>query len=374
MNVCFLTSGHDPFDDRIFYHMAKSLARRKHHIEIISSTASRNEVIDDIKLNCFDGSALHGIQKARQFIKRLNEFSPEAIICSEPLPLYAAHKYSTGQILKVRTIYDITEWYPSKKNICHYNLLIRWFFFIKLLAFNILVSRYADFFIFGEWYKSRPYRLLFPRKPFLFVSYYPNLEYINGTIPGLDTDKLRLSYSGKVSADKGYDNFIKVISQLSDLHENLKIEVKIIGWQDDCEKDSSSLKLPEKKNLSVTCYDRQPFIKYLELIRDTDIFIDLRKTDFENRHCLPIKLFYFAAYERPVICSDLKSIRKETDISNFGFLVNPVCTNKIVSLISSYIENRDLYLSHCHSARKSIEERYNWNSVESEFVRFITKA
>ena len=34
MNVSFLTSGHDPFDDRIYYNMAKSLAERGQPVSI----------------------------------------------------------------------------------------------------------------------------------------------------------------------------------------------------------------------------------------------------------------------------------------------------------------------------------------------------
>ena len=373
MNICFLTSGHDPFDDRIFYHMARSLAHKKYHIGIISSTTFKNEVIDDINLNCFDAEGLSKKEKVRQFTERLTEFRPEVIICSEPLPLYAAHSYSKGQNLKARTIYDITEWYPSKKNLCHYNPLIRWFFFIKLLAFNIWVSGVADSFIFGEWYKSRPYRFLFPFKPFTFISYYPDLIFTNYTNPEIRDNKIKLSYSGKISNDKGFGNFIKVIDLLSDRRKNMKIEVKIIGWHDEyCEKNAIDFNLPDKQNVSFTFYDRQPFIEYPDLIKDTDIFIDLRDNDLENNHCLPIKLFYYAAMTRPVIFSDLKSIRKEIDINEFVLLVNPADTNEIVKIILMYIDNSDLYIKHSLAARRKVEQKYNWNLLESQFIDFVT--
>jgi glycosyltransferase involved in cell wall biosynthesis len=372
MKICFLTSAHDPLDDRIFYHMAASLNASGHNIEIVSSKSDLTKTVDGIKLNCFNGDNLPKKDKTEQFTQRLSGSCPEVIICSEPLPIYAAYKFSKRQKDKIRIIYDITEWYPSRKNLCHYYKLVKWYHFIRLLSFNLWVSRFVDSFIFGEWFKSRPYRLLFPGKPFIFTSYYPNLSFIRNTRPEIQNNKLRLSYSGKLNHDKGYDNFIKVIDMLSDLKKETEIEVKIIGWQDSiCEKNKNILAFPKKKNVVATFFYRQPFIEYLDLIKDTDIFIDLRSNNFENTHCLPIKLFYYAALERPVIISDLKAIQKEIDINSFGFLVNPSKIEESVKLIMYYIDNPEIYKKHCNMARKIIEDKFNWNILIADFVKFI---
>jgi Txe/YoeB family toxin of Txe-Axe toxin-antitoxin module len=171
MNISFLTSGHEPFDDRIYYHMARSLCDHNHNILIISSKRDLIEISDNINLNCFAGDNLIKRDKINQFTDRLSVFKPDAIICSEPLTVLAAKRYSKRVSKKIRIIYDITEWYPSKKNLKIYKYSTRWFFFIKLLLFNLWTASLADSFIFGEWYKSRPYRLLLPGKPFVFTSY-----------------------------------------------------------------------------------------------------------------------------------------------------------------------------------------------------------
>ena len=78
---------------------------------------------------------------------------------------------------------------------------------------------------------------------------------------------------------------------------------------------------------------------YLELIKDTDIFMDLRSIDFENSHCLPIKLYYYIALERPIIFSNLKAISKSINIQKFGKLVDPTDSNKIAKIILIYVKN-----------------------------------
>ena len=102
MNISFLTTGHYPFDDRIFYHMASSLSQQNHVVEIISSKINLIEDSAGIKLNCFAGDDFSKRDKIKLFYKRLADFSPEVIICSEPLTILAAKKYSKKQPGKIR--------------------------------------------------------------------------------------------------------------------------------------------------------------------------------------------------------------------------------------------------------------------------------
>jgi glycosyltransferase involved in cell wall biosynthesis len=374
MNISLLTSGHEPFDDRIFYHMARSLSDHDQIVEIVSSKCYLSEFIDGIKLNCFEGDNLSKRDKVKHFTDRLSAFKPDLIICSEPLTIMAAKRYSKKQNRKIRIIYDITEWYPSKKNLASYKRPLRWLIFIKLLLFNFWEARFADSFIFGEWFKSRPYRFLFPRKPFIFVHYYPNLKYISYCSPEFGAGKLRLSYSGKISLEKGYGNFFKILNKLAVIKKDLKIEVNIIGWYEsrqdkqECEKLMNS----DIPNISIKIFEKQDFTGFIKIISKTDIFLDLRSDDFENQHCLPIKLFYYAAAGRPVIITDLKAIREEVEIEKFGFLVKPDDYDSIIKIISEYLNDENLYYQHCTNARSLAENIYNWQIIEPEFINFIS--
>lgn len=109
------------------------------------------------------------------------------------------------------------------------------------------------------------------------------------------------------------------------------------------------------------------------MIADTDIFLDLRSADFENRHSLPIKLFYYAALGRPVIFSDLKAIKKEVKVDTFGFLVHPGSKEQIGKLILLYLNNHDLYYEHCLNARNLVETKYNWKKIEPALLEFINE-
>jgi len=342
-------------------------------VQIISGKINLNSYDSGISLNCFEGFSVPKREKIKKFIERIRQFNPDVIICSEPLPVLAAGLFKRRAEKQIRIIYDITEWYPSKKNLINKKGIPKYLTFLKLLLLNLLTSFITDAFIFGEYYKSRPYRFLFPLKPFIYSTYYPGLNYIEYRTPRLLPGKLRLSYSGKISREKGFINFINVINRLSSICKSLKINVKITGWfESDEDKKECEIFLQNKNtNINFTIEDKQKFIEYVNHLYETDIFIDLREDDHENQYCLPIRLFCYVASGRPVIFSDLKAIRKEVKTEKFGFLVKPRQTEVIVRLIMRYLENDALYYNHCHDARILAETEYNWENIRSEFVKFI---
>lgn len=373
MKISFLTSGHFPFDDRIFYHLGKTLAEAGHNVRITSSKANLKSIVENITMDCFAGDDLKKKEKIIRFCDMLYGFRPELIICSEPLALIAAKSYKKKHATKSRILYDITEWYPSKKNLIPFHPLLRFGIFIKLLIFNIYAARYTDAFIFGEWYKSRPYRFLFPEKPYKFITYYPDLRYLRYNNATLTDGRLKLSFAGKINLEKGFGNFIRVVKELILMDKNLSVEIKIIGWyeneneKNECEKLIQSV----NRNVTFTFSERLPFITFWESLRDTDIFIDLRSDSLENKFSLPIRLFYFAALGKPFIFTDLRAIRNEADTSNFGFLVKPDNAAEIAKIILNYIKDPQLYNIHCTNARRAAEELYNWQIIKPGFLKFI---
>lgn len=375
MKISLLTSGHDHNDDRIFYHQAKTLDRAGYEVEIITSRTDLSESIDGINIHCFKSDGLSKHAKISEFLQRLIKSQPDLLICSEPLPVLAALKYRKSSKKKVRVFYDITEWYPSKRNLAPFRYPYKIGVFIKLFLFNLYISARVDGFIFGEWYKSRLYRFLFPFKSYIFSTYYPELDYIKFKESDFDGRILKLCHSGKMSRDNGYINFVIAVNILTKRLPKLLVDVKIIGWYETPEdkEECEQYTFNTSDSLSVTFYPRQSYESYLSLIEQTHLFMDLRSRDFENQHSLPIKLFYYLSLGRPVIYSDLKSIRKEVEIDQFGKLVNPEDGEQIAKIIEVYCKDLVLYNKHCTNARKYSVEKYNWRKIESMFLDFINK-
>jgi glycosyltransferase involved in cell wall biosynthesis len=340
---------------------------------IISSKVENIEKDGNISFNCFNGENLSKRDKIAAFRERLETFNPDISICSEPLPIIAAKQYRKRAGKEIKIIYDITEWYPSARFLKEYHPMVRWFGFLKLMFLNIYACLSVNAFIFGDWYKARPYRFMLPFAPRIFIPYYPDLKYIDHKDSLFSTKTLRLSYSGEISLEKGFGSFMKVTNGLSARYSDLAIEVKMVAWygSDTDKKECESFMDHDRRNISISFPGKQELTDFTSSINDTDIFLDLRKVTFENNYSLPIKLFYYAAMGRPVIISDLKAVRRDVEITGFGFLVNPDDTEGIMKIISGYFNNPGLYREHCMNARRLAKGKYNWGKITPEFLSFI---
>ncbi len=209
--------------------MAMTLTECNHNVLIVSSNTELKKKDGNISINCFKGESLSKSDKITVFKMHLETFDPDITICSESLPVIAARQYRKQAGKKTKILYDITEWYPSPRFLKEFPPMMRWFGFMKLMALNIYACFSVNVFIFGEWYKSKPYRFMFPFTPHIFIPYYPDLKYIDHKDPSFSGKKLRLSYSGEISIEKGFGNFMKVVYALSDLYPDLDIEVRMVS-------------------------------------------------------------------------------------------------------------------------------------------------
>jgi glycosyltransferase involved in cell wall biosynthesis len=368
MKIAFLTTGHSAYDDRIYYHLATTLAEAGHNILIVSSGDDSESDQGGITVKSFRGKEFSNTAKIAHFIDSLIPFAPDKTICSEPLAVIAAVRYGRKYNSSLKTFYDITEWYPSPRFLGRYNIFAKWIGFIMLFAANITASLICDAFIFGEKLKSRPYRFLFPYKPFCFITYYPDLRYFQEYKHSLSPEKIRLSFSG--DTDKGFGNFLEVVYRIAEKYYERSLEVKVLGK---CDQEVKVRILSGKRpeNIFIEFTEAVGYREYIDLIKGTDIFLELRKRNFENNNSLPIKLFIYAALGRPVIITDLRSLREYPEIKSFGHITDPEDYERIVSLVSKYLNDSALYNEDCNKARQLAEEKFNWNILSPRFLSFI---
>jgi glycosyltransferase involved in cell wall biosynthesis len=369
--VILLNTAHYSLDDRVFYHQARCLKNNAYQVQIISTKENFSETFDEITINSYDDSNFTHTEKLNKIVVQLNLFCPDIIICDSPLAVIASSKYK--QKHKVTIIYDITEWYPSKKNFSKEVGISKLIRFLTLSGVFLLAVLKSDGFIFGEFYKSILCKRLFFWKPALKLSYYTDRSYIQHYPLEKKNGEFKLFYSGPINKDKGIDSVIKVVQRCATIHPEIQFKLKIVGYfptPEDTVYFNACTKNIEK-NIHIEIQDALPFPEFCKTIGNTDLFLDLRIVDLENTHCLPIKLFYYLACGRPVIYSNLKSIRREIKPFNFGHLCDPTDIKTIATHISDYILNPNIYLQHAKNALNSSKAKYNWALIENDFISFI---
>lgn len=365
MKVAFVQKTHKPLDDRVYYHQKPALEKAGCEVVILSA-ATDNCNLDNAF--CFDSTDMRKQAVINKMSDILKTLSPDVMICDCPIAVIAAHKYKKIN-KKSRIVYDVTEFYPSKKNLYKLNFIKRLVKSLVLKTLDFYAAVVSDGLIFGEYYKSLKYKVL-RKKPFVFLPYYPDNKYFLPSKYKDDFEKWTFSYNGNLTVEKGFPVVLEVTKAIVEKYPEKQFVLNVICGNYSDDKFRKMEQFP--KNLDIIFSDYQPFETFCHSISDYDIFFDLRTNDKENTRCLPIKLFYYIAVGRPAVFTDLKAIRKEVaDFENFGFLSNPEDINNIVAQVSRYISDNELYKRHCKNAL-NMSAVYSWNSIEQRFIDFIT--
>lgn len=370
--ICLITSGHPPFDERIFWKFSKSLQNEGFDVFIICSTQNIDTSVGQINLFGFDGISFPKKQKIEKFSSLLIKLNPDLIICSEMLPVFAALRFKEINS-KAKIIIDITEWYPE--NVAFkFDGIHRWIKYFQLLFPYIYILQKVDHIIIGEKSKKQRYDIIAPFKSKTIISYYPIIKYFNFTKPDLSKEEIILGYSGVITNERGIFNILRIADKLSKKYLNKKFRLLVFGkftYQEE-EKEFHYL-LKKYESIKVEFADWTDYDNMSDVIERMDICFDLRVRNFIYRNSLPIKIFEYMACGKPFIYSDINPIRDEINIDEHGLLVNPENDAEVIEAIENYLNNPNLAIKHSENSRKLIEEKKNWENESKKLIDLVNK-
>lgn len=300
MKILFLQTAHPANDDRI-WHQMKTLRAAGH---------------DCAYAQCMEAGAAYDVA-----------------ICDTPKAILR----SVGHGMTI--VYDVTEWYPSKKNLRQFSKWLRPFVASVMWVANMLAGCLTDAFIFGEEDKARPFRRLFPWKKYIYLPYYPSLELFPKA--GVEQRGMQALYAGPLTEEKGYFRAVAAAQQAG-------VPLTVVG--------------PE---------NYMPLQDFCSYIGAYEIGLDLRDRDAENRKCLPIKLFYYMAAGVVPVYSDLDAIRHQVpEWQEVCFLVRN--QQQAVTCLEQLRGNADVAYLMRKRARQLFEEKYNWEVVAPRLLQLLS--
>ena len=369
--ICILTSGHPPFDERIFWKFGITLVEKKFDVLIVSSTENLNTEKLGITFNCFEGKNISSKQKIDRFYDLIGNYKPDTVVCCEPMTIIPAFRYKKYCNKHLKIILDVTEFYPHQNTLRLYSGLKRILKHLQLSLFNIYASNLTDGITAGERGKMKLYKLIAPRSKKSIISYFAPKRYFNFKEIQLENE-IVFCFLGEQSEDRGFPEFLEVILLLVN---SINVSVKIIFIGSNHDNQVSSNNTPNTfagtEKISVV---RLPRIDYNELgqvLSESHFLMDLRaKTNIFDRS-LPIRIFDYLACGRPVLFSNLRALLEFDDLTPFVHLVDPSDTNQAVRIIIDYFNHPDLFEQHCKAARTAFEEKYNWEKIEPDLIEVI---
>ena len=304
MKVLFLQLAHLETDDRIVHQM------------------------DTLRRHGFACSYAH---------ERAKDDAADIIICDTPKAVLRNIGFG-GSV-----IYDVTEWYPSKKNLRLFTPLLRPLAAVAMGGLSLLAGIRTRGFIFGEKEKSIPFRCLFPWKKYVYLPYYPSQKLFADVVEQREQNSpLRVLYAGPLTEEKGYFRAVKAA-------ELAGVELTVIG--------------PEQY---------MPLTDFCRYIKSFDVALDLRDRDAENRRCLPIKLFYYWAAGVVPIYSDLDAIRRHVPNADEAMLLVKN-EQEAVSALRQLKEQPALLQKYRSAGLRLHRNAYYWEAVEERLISIISQ-
>lgn len=319
MRVLFVQTAHPLHDDRVWYHQRRTLLNSGDEVEVFST--------------CGETSLLRKICSVRRVVKT---YRADVILADTPFAVLLSGRRS-------KLVWDITEYYPSKKDLHGYGIRRKWQQFIKQYLAR-RAARRCTAFIYGEQDKMAPYQNL--SKPQLYLPYYPSLDYVSYVPAQAMTNHCRILYAGPQTTDKGWDNVCAAIQLCKEKMSN-------VDWQLDT-------------------IQGIPFLDFCKRLPDYDLFLDLRRIDEENTHCVPIKLFYYMAVGRPAVYSRLEAIEQTIpEIESCITLVQPDDYEQVAKAMMRYIQQPSDYIHNCEQSRHLFLSRFNWELISTSMIDFL---
>jgi glycosyltransferase involved in cell wall biosynthesis len=370
-NICILTSGHQPFDERIFWKFGITIAENQFDVLIISSTEKLITEKSGINFNCFDGNNFSKNQKIENFYRLIIDFKPDSAICCEPLTIIPAQKYKRLNNSKFKIILDVTEFYPHQNTLNQFSGIKRIMKYFQLSLFNIYTSNLADKIIAGETNKLKLYKVIAPFKKKSIITYYAPKKYFKFSELKINGE-LVFCFLGEQSEERGFFRFLEVISNLS--HSiDFRIKIILIGSAFVNQNIQTQLlkSLIDSEKVMIEQLRRIDYCDLSSVLAKSHFFIDLREKNKIFNRSLPIRIFDYLACGRPIIFSNLNSLDELDNLTPFIYLVDPFNVNEVVGIIVKYLNNPELYYEHCRQARKSFEVKYNWEAIETKLLEAV---
>jgi len=371
--VCIITSGHPPYDDRVFYKEARSLRRAGWKVTLICSTGNYDELTEGITVfgfrmdpfltRIFIGRIFKLIRLVRLAIKERYD----VYHCHEFGPLAVAHIanliWSISREGRKRIIYDVHEWFPWSISWESGNPLLKriraWFYH----RIHSLLCNRTDHIIVTEELKIGLFQSTLAHSRITAIKNFPPLELFRPSKKNSHSGRFVIGYAGGLSRERGIYDLARA-TQLFSEKSGLRPELLLIGdfysaWRRKTFTDSFGA---AAFDLHITGWIPHPEVPIF--LRDADVCaIPLPQTARFLRS-LPVKLYEYMALSKPVIASNFGEMRRVIQQTHCGILVDPSNPERMADVITYYHNNPDLIRQHGNNGRHWVEKEYNWARSE----------
>ena len=368
VKVCILTSGHPPFDDRIFHKEAKTLAMAGYEVVLIAQH-NKKEIADGVKII--------PLPKPENRLERMTKVAWKLfrLALKEKANVYHFHEpevIPTGLILKLfgkKVIYDVHElvflsiedkaWLGSKflRKACQ--LAYLFMEKVSIRIFDQLILAEDDY----ENYYKRTHKGFCK---YTIIRNYPVLSLIKNApfLAHADKQKSVIIYAGGLAKVRGIKEIIQAMEFAGD-----KARLWLLGkWEtEEFEKECENL-----EGWKYTKYlGFVPLSKVYEYMKVADIGISILYPIENYITSLPVKAYEYMACSLPMVMSDF-SYWQEI-FGECALFANPYDPEDIADRILCLLDDPAKAKQLGDKGRQLTQEKYNWEVEQRKLLDIYEK-
>ena len=360
MKICLLTSNPNPYDDRIYYKLARTLKK----IASVTIINPRFTSVNNDGIVIVGQDSVPPISRSPWIMEQLKIINPDIIQVTEPLLLAPAIKYKSNHTVKI--IYDPAEdWSAMYREFSRKPPPIP-----KLLGFGI--RQYENWFLSQiDYYIASDdwlYNYYSAKGPCTLIYNYPNLDIFSIGLDSVSRSPFSCVHHGQLRKERGLFLMIHAMKLVTAKYPDATLDL-IGGFSYSTEK--------EKCQRMITEFGLQENVLLSEPIPHVEIPGKITQSSlgllpFYNidkfRNNIVIKMFEYSACNLPIVSFDLPPSRKYIKSINCGICVEPDSYAALAEGIMTMFENREAYSTYKSNGYNAFVEKYYWEAQEKQLL------
>lgn len=366
MKICMLTSGHDVFDNRIYYKEILSLRKVYDEIYLVAPGNKDFVTKHGIIVKCFPKRKkwYDRIQPMRNIFNVAKKIDADVYHAHEPDSFQVATRLKKE--LGAKIIYDSHEYYPEA--------FAEHFGFLGPLARKLLylyekrLCKYADAVITVNDILVNKFKKYHDN-----VQLIPNYPVIRHKIfKDKSNDKPTFVYVGGLREDRGIFKILQAI----EIIKNENFRYIFVGAFETSKFKSKCKEFADNKlkKTDIAFTGKIPHEKVFDYLNIAHVgFVILQPGNWRYVNSEPVKLFEYMSSKVAIIGSEFPMIKNIISLSNNGILVKPDSPKDIADAILKLGSNLEMVrLMGCNGYNK-VEKLFSWNICEKRLLNTYNK-
>ena len=382
---CLFTYLHDAYDGRLFSKEALSLRRAGYEVVIILPTCKLPEDTEGVEFLFYPHQSLPRFFFLQQLLRlfiviRLGiKANADVYHCHAPPLLCCAFVIRLYQRIFRRKrsliIHEIRDFYLQETSLDHSpGLAWRWFL-VVWKRLDRFLQRRCDHIIGTEECKveaSISYGI--PCDRISVIPHYVRLELFPPVPKTFDPRNFVVAYEGMLMFLRGLDKIAEACVALGK-RRGIRVKMLIAGVWCDQEESRVLVDYCEKNRefVDLQLLGWIPHHTVSKMLTQADVccvvFFSKRYERVLSGTSAPIKVYEYMASGKPIIGSNLSSLRHSIGEAHCGILVDvDQGAQGIADAMEFYYVHPECLVEHGANARRAAEERFNWPIAEKAFL------